>query len=457
MAQAQTVDLARIIDAQKISAFHIILVLVCFLVVMSDGYDIGAAAFAAPVLIREWHVSPAALGGLFSAGLVAGLIGPPVMGWIADHYGRRTAIIGGLLFFGVFTWASVLSQDLNQLIWLRFIAGIGISGVLAIATALVIEYAPRRIRATLFVVMFSGVTFGGGVPGLVAKAYIETQGWQILFWVGGLAPIAVAIIAMFTLPESIKFLSLKRERYPQLVAQIDRLQPGLHLDPNGTYTIGDEVNKEKFSYGAIFKGRLAWITPMFWLSNAVNLMIFYFINQWTPTILANAGYPVGDAVLAATAFQFAGTLGGLVIMRPLDKFGFIPVPVLFACAIPIVALIGLPGLPEPAIMVLVAASGFCLLGLQFGNISCETNVYPTYIRSWGVGSCFGAGRVGSVVGPIVGGWLITLHVPTQYLFWIAAVPLIVGLINAAILTPLYRNEVKGAVGSLALQPAAGED
>ena len=457
MAQAQTVDLSRIIDAQKIGAFHITLVVVCFIVVMADGYDIGAAAFAAPVLIREWHVSPAALGGLFSAGLVAGLIGPPLLGWIADHHGRRTAIIGGLLFFGAFTWASVLAQDLTTLIWLRFIAGIGISGVLAIATALVIEYAPRRIRATLFVVMFSGVTFGGGVPGLVAKAYMASYGWQILFWIGGLTPIVVAFIAMATLPESIKFLSLKQERRYRLVAQIERMQPGLNLNPDDHFIIGDEINKEKFSYGAIFKGRLAWITPMFWLSNAVNLMIFYFINQWTPTILANAGYPVGDAVLAATAFQFAGTLGGLVIMRPLDKFGFIPVPILFACAIPIVALIGLPGLSETAIMTLVAAAGFCLLGLQFGNISCETNVYPTYIRSWGVGSCFGAGRVGSVVGPIVGGWLISLQVPMQDLFLLAAVPLVVGVINAAILTPLYRAEAKGPSGALAPQAAAGED
>ena len=457
MATAQTVDLARIIDNQKIGAFHIGLIVVCFITVMADGYDIGAAAFAAPALIREWHVNPAALGGLFSAGLVAGLIGPPVLGWIADHYGRRTAIVGGLLFFGAFTWASVLAQDLTQLIWLRFIAGIGISGVLAIATALVIEYAPRHIRATLFILMFSGVTFGGGVPGLVAKAYMPTYGWQILFWVGGIAPIIVGFIAMATLPESLKYLSLKPERRQRLVQQLERMQPGLNLDPNSTFTIGDEINEQKFSYGAIFKGRLAWITPMFWLSNAINLMIFYFINQWTPTILANAGYPVGDAVLAATAFQFAGTAGGLAIMRPLDKYGFIPVPILFACAIPIVALIGLPGLPEGAIIGLVAASGFCLLGLQFGNISCETNVYPTYIRSWGVGSCFGAGRVGSVIGPLVGGWLISMQVPMQYLFLLAAVPLVLGLINAAILTPLYRAAWKDPSGTLAAQPAAGDD
>jgi len=456
VAQAQTVDLTRIIDSQKIGMFHIILVAMTFVVVMADGYDIGAAAFAAPVLIKEWHINPADLGKLFSAGLFAGLFGPPLLGWIADHYGRRTALIGGLLFFGAFTWASVLATDLWTLVALRFIAGIGIAGVLPIATALVAEFAPRRMRATLFILMFSGVTFGGGVPGIVAAKYMATEGWQVLFWVGGLTPIIVALVAMFVLPESIKFLSLKRERHERLVKQIARMQPGLALDPNSNFTIGGEDNRDKFSYGAIFKGRLAWITPMFWLSNAINLMIFYFINQWTPTILATNGYSTEHAALAITAFQFAGTAGGLAIMRPLDKYGFIPVPILFACAIPIVALIGLPGLPEGVIIALVAASGFCLLGLQFGNISSETNVYPTYIRSWGLGSCFGAGRVGSVVGPIVGGYLIAAHVPTQYLFWLAAIPLAIGLINAIVLTPLYRAEWQGHT-MLQPQPAAGED
>jgi MFS transporter, AAHS family, 4-hydroxybenzoate transporter len=456
MAAARTVDIAPIIDRQKIGVFHITLVIVAFIVVMVDGYDIAAAAIAAPALVREWHVAPTALGGLFSAGLFSGLFGPLIFGWVSDHYGRRTAIVIATAFFGVFTWASVLSQDLTTLVVLRFIAGIGISGALPITAALVNEFAPRRFRATLFILMFSGVTFGGALPGFVGKAYMATHGWQILFVVGGIAPIVVAFIAMALLPESIKFLSLKRERHERLVKQIERMQPGLNLDPDSTFIIGDEVNKEKFSYGAIFKGRLAWITPMFWLSNAVNLMIFYFINQWTPTILANAGYPVGDAVLAATAFQLAGTVGGLAIMRPLDKYGFIPVPILFACAIPVVALIGLPGLSETIIMTLVAAAGFCLLGLQFGNISSETMVYPTYIRSWGVGSCFGAGRVGSVIGPLVGGWLISLQVPMQYLFLFAAIPLVIGLINAAILTPLYRAEWKGPSGALSPQPA-GED
>lgn len=456
MAQAKTVDLSQIIDAQKIGAFHIMLIVVTFLVVMVDGYDIGAVAFAAPALIHEWKISPTALGGLFSAGLFAGLFGPPILGWISDHLGRRLAIIGGLIFFGIFTWSSILAKDLETLIWLRFIAGVGIAGVLPIATALINEYAPRRLRATLFILMFSGITFGGGLPGIVAAKYMGTYGWHILFWVGGLVPIFAAFLVMFLLPESIKFLSLKRERHERLVREIERMRPGLNLDPNSNFIIGGEENRKKFSYGAIFKGRLAWITPMFWLSNAINLMIFYFVNQWMPTILANNGVPVSHAVLAITGFQFAGTIGGLVIMRPLDKFGFIPVPILFACAIPIIALIGTPGLSEGITLALVAAAGFCLLGLQFGNIASETNMYPTYIRSWGVGACFGAGRVGSVIGPIVGGYLLSTHMSLQHLFWIAAIPLVIGLINAILLTPLYRTEWQGQA-VLQAQPAAGDD
>ncbi len=457
MAAARTVDLAPIIDRQKIGAFHIGLVIVAFIVVMVNGYDIGAAAVAVPGMAREWHPSPVEIGRMFSAGLFAGLFGPLIFGWVSDHYGRRAAISAGSIFFGIFTWATVLAHDMTQLAWLRFIAGIGISGVLPITVALVNEYAPRRVRATLFVIMFSGVTFGGGLPGIVGARLMAEYGWRILFTIGGLVPILIGLIVLVALPESIKFLSLRPERGGDLVRILGRMQKGLALDPASHFTIGDEDNRKKFSYTAIFKGRLAIITPLFWISNAINLMIFYFVNQWIPTILSGNGVPLAHAQLATTAFQFAGTLGGLIIMRPLDKWGFIPVPILFLLAIPIVALTGTPGLSEALTITLVGAIGFCLLGLQFGNIACETNMYPTYIRSWGVGSCFGAGRVGSVVGPYVGGYLIAMHLPMQQLFWIATIPLVLGLVNALVLTPLYRTE--WASHATAGQPAhaAGDD
>jgi AAHS family 4-hydroxybenzoate transporter-like MFS transporter len=457
MAAARTVDLAPIIDRQKIGAFHIWLVVVAFFVVMVDGYDIGAASVAVPALIREWHPSPVEIGRMFSAGLFAGLFGPLIFGWVADHYGRRLAIAGGSVFFGVFTWATVLTQDMSQLAILRFVAGIGISGVLPIAVALVNEYAPRRLRATLFVLMFSGITFGGGLPGIVGARLMADYGWRILFTIGGIVPIAVGFIVLFALPESIKFLSLQPGRGKALVDQLHKMDKSLQLDPNSRFVIGDEDNRQKFSYTAIFRGRLAWITPLFWLSNAINLMIFYFVNQWIPTILTGNGVPVAHAALATTAFQFAGTAAGLIIMRPLDKWGFIPVPILFALAIPIVALTGTPGLSEGMTITLVGAIGFCLLGLQFGNIACETNMYPTYIRSWGVGSCFGAGRVGSVIGPYVGGYFIAMKLPMQNLFWIATIPLVLGLVNALVLMPLYRREWTSVHGSAPIAAAAAGD
>lgn len=450
MAQPQVLDVTRLIDEQKVRWFNIRLVILCFIVVLTDGYDIGAAAFAAPALVKDWHLNRAELGPLFSAGLIAGLIGPPLLGFLADRLGRKMVIVGGALFFGVFTLASVVSTSLPTLIALRFIAGIGIAGVLPIAVALNNEFAPRRIRATMIVVMFCGVTFGGGLPGVIAANFMAEYGWQILFWVGGLLPIAAAVLLALALPESPKFLALHENRHGDLAKLAREIKPDVAIGPDTQFVIRGEENRTRFSMKALFAGRLALITPLFWVSNAVNLMIFYFVNQWMPTLLSGAGVSVQHAAIAVTLFQFGGTLGGVVIMRPLDKFGFIPVPILFALAIPVMACIGLPGLSEPAIMTLIAAAGFCLLGLQFGNIALESNVFPTYIRSWGVGSCFAAGRVGAVIGPLVGGFLVANQVSLRDMFFIASVPLALGLIAAAILTPLYGAELRRQI-------ALGED
>jgi len=450
---ADTIDVTRIIDEQKLGRFHILLLILTFLTVLVDGYDIGAVAFAAPALVKEWHLQRAQLGPLFGAGLFAGLFGPLVLGYIADRFGRKSSIVGALWFFGVFTLASVWATSLEQMIVLRFIAGLGIAGVLPLVTALNNEYAPRRLRATMFVLMFCGITFGGGLPGLVAARFMATEGWQILFWIGGLVPIAVGILLIFLLPESAKFLALRPERHVELARLLRRLDSRLIIPADARFVLRGEQDRTRFAFKSLFAGRLALVTPLFWIVNAINLMIFYFVNQWMPTLLSNAGISTEHAAIATTLFQFGGTAGGLILMRPLDKWGFIAVPILFALAIPVIACIGLPGLPEAAVLLLVTAAGFCLLGLQFGNISSEGNVYPTAIRSFGVGSCFAAGRVGAVVGPVIGGILIGMQVSLEELFFIAAIPLFIGLIAAAILTPIYRAHYHP---NRATAPALGE-
>jgi len=440
--QSKLVDISKILDDQKIGPFQIQLLILSFLVMMIDGYDIGAAAFAGPSLIRAWGLHGPELGVLFSATLISGLLGSPLLGYLSDRYGRKRIIVYASFYFGIMTTAAVLATSVQGLTLLRFLAGIGIAGMLPVVVALNNEFAPRGFRATMVVIMFTGVTFGGGLPGLVAAKFIPTLGWHVLFWVGGAGAIVISLILAFTLPESVKYLALQPKRRAELVQTLAALQPAIVITDDTQFVIGGEENQPKFKMSALFAGRLALLTPLFWISNAICLMVFYFINQWMPTLLATNGIPVAHAAIATTLFQFGGTLAGLVIMRLLDKHGFIPVPVLFTLGIPVVALIGLRGFPEAAVITLIAASGFCLLGLQFGNIACEANIYPTYIRTWGVGSCFAAGRVGSAFGPLTGGYLFAMHVPLQETMFIAAGPLAIGLVVSILIVPLYRKQLE---------------
>ncbi|CAG4883077.1 putative 4-hydroxybenzoate transporter PcaK [Georgfuchsia toluolica] len=439
---ATSMDIAAIIDRQKFGSFHLTVVGVSFLLMLVDGYDNISIAYIAPLLIQEWGVDKSALGPLFSAGLLGGLFGPPLFGYLGDRYGRKTSVILGAFFFGLFTLAQVWANSLGSMMALRFIAGIGIGGVLPITIALNTEFAPRRIRGSMTMLSFVGVALGGALGGLVSSLFMKTHGWQIIFWSGGIAPLLVGLLALFVFPESLKFLSLKPARRAELLRVLARLAPGLSVADDTRFVLSDEANRAKFAFKDLFEGRLAWITPLFWIANVISLLVFFFVNQWTPVLLASAGFPVERAALSTTLFMLGGFAGVLAIMRPVDKFGLIPVPILFAISIPAVGLIGVAGLPEFAVMGLVFLAGFCLIALQFGIIATESQVYPTYIRSVGVGSCFAFGRVGSVIGPLVGGAMLARSVPVQNLFYLASALLIAGLIAAAKLTPLYRARIR---------------
>jgi MFS transporter, AAHS family, 4-hydroxybenzoate transporter len=440
MSQA-IVDVTEVLDRQKITRFNVGLLILAFLVMMTDGYDLGAAAFAGPGLIKEWSLRGPELGVLLSSSLAAGFFGPPLLGYLADHFGRKRVIVSGAFAFGLFSLAAVATTSLNQLILTRIFAGIALAGTLPTVVSLINEFAPKHARATMVILMFSGVTFGGGLPGLIAAKFMAVHGWRILFWVGGLAPLAIASVLVFALPESVKYLTLHPARRDELVALLKRIDSALRIGPDTRFIISGEHNKPRFSLGALLEGPLAVLTPLYWVSNLVCLMVFYFINQWMPTVLSSSGVSVEQAAIATALFQFGGTLAGLLSMRFLDKVGFLPVPILFACAIPIVIGIGVPGHSPAVLIALVASAGFCLLGLQFGNIATEANIYPTYIRSWGVGSNFAVARIGGALGPLLGGMAFGAHLPGQQIFMIAAAPLVVGLIVALLIVPRYRAQL----------------
>jgi AAHS family 4-hydroxybenzoate transporter-like MFS transporter len=215
MPEDAAVDVARFVDEQKFGAFHVKLLILSFFIVLFDGYDIGAAPFAAPSWIKAWGIDRAALAPVLAASLIGILFGAPILGFVGDVFGRKKAIIISCLVFGGFTWVGAWANSLEVMWYLRLLAGIGIGGLLPNLIALNAEFAPRRLRATMIILMFTGITFGGSVPGAVAAWLVPHYGWPILFVIGGVAPIVMALVAAVALPESIKYLTVQGRAHPQ--------------------------------------------------------------------------------------------------------------------------------------------------------------------------------------------------------------------------------------------------
>jgi AAHS family 4-hydroxybenzoate transporter-like MFS transporter len=164
----------------------------CLLVSLGDGYDYTAMAFAAPAVIKDMQIERGAMGWVFGAGIVGIMLGSIVFGYVGDRLGRKRAIVIGCLYFGVLTFLTMFVRSLDGLLWMRFIAGIGIGGAVPNAIALINEYSPRRYRATMVIVMFVGFLLGTGGGGYVAAGLVPSFGWQSVFFIGGVVPFLTA-------------------------------------------------------------------------------------------------------------------------------------------------------------------------------------------------------------------------------------------------------------------------
>ncbi len=430
---SRIINVEDVVDEQKIGKFNIKLLFWLFLIMLLDGFDISAAAFAGPELVKAWGIPRSALGPMLSASLFGILIGSFAFGYLGDRYGRRSAIILSCFTFGVFSLMAVWATSLNELTLLRALAGIGIGGVMPNAVSLSAEYAPKRLRATMIILMFTGNTFGAALPGLVSIWLVPQYGWQVLFLIGGVIPLVLAFCLCFTLPESIKFLALNEHHKTRTLQMLRRLKPGFEFSEDDRFVTHEAVGS-KFRVSQLFEGKFAIATPLLWLVFALNLMVFYFLNSWMPTLVAAADVPAARGVIALTIFQLGGTCGGLALSRLVDRQGLKPIYFMFMIAMPVVASIGYLATSSPVLLMIAAfLAGFFVLGLQFGLNATPGMIYPTSCRANGAGFAFGVGRLGAVMGPIIGGLLIGMQLPIQVLYVFAAVPLALGAVACYIL------------------------
>lgn len=433
---SQSFQVNDFVDGQRIGSFHIALLVWSFLTMFADGFDLNSIGFAAPDLARLYGVARSEMAPVLSANLYGIFLGAPILGWLGDRYGRRPIIIGGTLLYGVVTLIMAWTSTMEQMVVLRFIAGIGIGGIMPNTIALNSELTPKRFRSTLIVLMFMGITSGSTGVGVVASAFMAEHGWQIIFHVGGVLPIVVGICLLFTLPESLKFLATKPGKQQELVATARKMRPDLTIADDARFENPPIIVGSEGKISELFKGSLALITPLLWVCFCIALMANYFLNNTLPLIYEQYGISQDDANLTLTMYHAGGIFGGLVISALLDRMGFRIVTILLAIALPAVALLGLEGMHVLGMASVAAVAGITILGAQFGNNATAGLIYPTSIRSKGVGIALSIGRFGSIAGPTVGAQLLGMDLTMQNLFLLACTPILIGLVAAVILSRL---------------------
>src|SRR6202140_4547009 len=313
MAGEAEVQVSHFLDEHGVGSFQIKLIAWSVLIAFIDGYDIGAIAFAAPSLIKEWHIVPKELGLVLSASNIGVLFGSQIFGWVGDRYGRKTALILSNLLFGIFTFIAAYSTNLTELSWLRCFAGLGIGCVNPNLVAINAESAPRNLRATLAIIAVGMVPLGGAMAGFVSAALVPQYGWPILFEIGGVVPVVIALAAILGLPESIKFMALHESHRGKMEALIAAIRPDFKVPPDARFVIEDEKQSPSSNPIYLFSNGLAAITPLTWLMFALNLMGYFFLISWTPTLMTAAKLPPATAALAGASLQVGGTVGALLL------------------------------------------------------------------------------------------------------------------------------------------------
>ena len=365
---------------------------ICTAIALLDGFDIQTMGVAAPALTRAWGVAPAAMSTVFAAAPAGMLAGALVMGRLADWYGRRCPIIAATLLFAAGTGLTAFAPNLTALAAIRFLTGLGLGGVLPNLVSLVTESAPARLRGRLTTLTFSTLPLGAMVAALLARYLIPAFGWQSLFYAGAAAPLIVAIVALFQLPESTGFRARGNARAadPVPVRRIDPVSP---IAPGALTTI------------------------LLVLVTALNLFMLYFTLNWLPTMLTLAGVPAERALLATVLLNTSGCFGSIVWGFLIDRTS---APAVMAGA-GVLASAGMALLSvahaHPALLVLsLVVAGTAVLGGVPGLYAVIASCYPTPMRSTGVGNVLGAGRIGSVLGPAAGGVLLNRGWPVPDIF-----------------------------------------
>jgi MFS transporter, AAHS family, 4-hydroxybenzoate transporter len=419
-APARILDVQEVVNAHPLSRFQKTVIALCFLVVAIDGFDTAAIGFIAPSLRAEWGVTPAELAPLFAAGLFGLMAGAFVFGPLADRIGRKPVLIVTTIFFSAMTFASAFSPNVEWLIALRFLTGIGLGGAMPAAITLTAELCPEKRRSSLVTLMFCGFTIGSACAGLAASGIVSVFGWQGLLILGGVLPVLLVPVLIALLPESPRYLAASNTEPARVRDVLQKMAP--QADLTGA-TFAPPVRPTGSPVSQLFKDGLGLGTLLIWTTFFMSLLVFYLLSPWLPLLITTAGFSMEHASLMGATLAAGGTVGAIQIGRLMDRFE--PHRVLagaYLVAGAFVILLGLAVATPWLLVVAIFGAGFGVAGAQVGINALAAGYYPTASRATGVSWANAVGRTGSVLGSMIGGVLLSLGWDLAMVFAAAALP-----------------------------------
>ncbi|WP_409513907.1 MFS transporter [Serratia proteamaculans] len=425
MVASNEIDVRTLINDRPICGYQKLIILLGFIVIALDGFDITLMGFIAPELKSQWGVSNQQLGMVISAALVGLTIGALLAGPLADWLGRKVIIINSVFFFGIWTLVTAFSHNIDQMIFFRFMTGLGLGAAMPNVGTLISEYAPEKKRSFIITVVFCGFTFGAALGGFAASWVIPQMGWHALLLLGGILPLLSVPLLMAKLPESVRFLVTKRASNQRIGNIVEKLAPG-STDANTRYTLPPLVAPGKGAMQIVISRQYRFGSLMLWLGYFMALFLVYLLGSWLPTLVKGIGMSVAQAAVITALYQAGGTFGSLFAGWLMDRVNpHRALGMIYLLGAGLTLLIGLASHSSLMLGVLALACGFCLNGANTGMNALSAHYYPTEARATGSSWMHGVGRIGAILSAFAGAEMLALGWGFDRIFAIIAIPALI--------------------------------
>ncbi|QGN38889.1 MFS transporter [Klebsiella oxytoca] len=434
----QRLELQKLLNAAPVGARQWRVIICCFLVVMLDGFDTAAIGFIAPDIRNHWQLTAGDLAPLFGAGLLGLTAGALLCGPLSDRFGRKRVIEFCVALFGLFSLLSAFAPDLQMLVFLRFLTGLGLGGAMPNTITMTSEYLPARRRGALVTLMFCGFTLGSALGGVVSAQLVPLIGWPGILVLGGVLPLMLAVALIPLLPESPRW-QIRRQLPQEVIAKnVGAITGETYTDTH--FWLDEPAATGKGSIRQLFVGRQLPITLMLWVVFFMSLLIIYLLSSWMPTLLNHRGIDLQHASWVTAAFQIGGTFGALLLGVLMDRFNpFRVLALSYALGSVCIVMIGLSENGLWLMALAIFGTGIGISGSQVGLNALTATLYPTQSRATGVSWSNAVGRCGAIVGSLSGGVMMAMNFSFDTLFFVIAVPAVVSAVMLVLLTLAVRN------------------